>query len=274
VFLHEQKLYPRSELTKHRLEGDPELKLKPHSFCEYCKVWLFSDEELFLHCYQTHETCFICESDGVKYQYFKDYAHLEKHFEEAHFPCKEKSCLQERFVVFRTEFELKAHRVAVHLKGQKLPRRERIVQLSFPTLSFSAQFTYSPLQNHRPLPRNRYAYNIEDDNEDQQQSLLPPSTVNNTNTLTPFRLRIDESNLSSLSSSTQAPLLKRNVHNQPPSSSSSSSTSEHSKSLTKEELAKYISFNRDKNTSLFIVFFHSFHHHHHPHHHHHIISFI
>jgi hypothetical protein len=231
VFLHEQKLYPRSELSKHRLEGDPELKLPPHSYCEYCKTWLFSDDELFLHCYQTHETCFICESDGIKYQYFKDYAHLEKHFEEAHFPCKEKSCLQERFVVFKTEFELKVHRVSVHLKGQKISRRDRTVPLDFPTLSFSAQYTNnddisSALSTRQPLPRNRYANNIEEESDE----LVSPSSANNTNTnsniVAPFRLRFNESNSFLLNS--QVNLQKR---------TSSSSANSPRKPLTKEELA-------------------------------------
>jgi hypothetical protein len=122
VFVHEQKLYSKAELPKHKREGDSELKLRPHSWCEYCKMYLFGEDELFYHCQDKHETCFMCEAQGIKWQYFRNYEHLERHFGTRHHLCRDHECLQRKFVVFDSPIELQAHRLAVH--GKQMSKQE------------------------------------------------------------------------------------------------------------------------------------------------------
>lgn len=122
VFLHEQKLYSKLDLPKHKREGDSELKLKPHAWCEYCKQYLFGEDELFYHCHDKHETCFLCEAKGVRWQYLRNYDHLERHFDARHHLCHDKECLARKFVVFDSPIELQAHRISVH--GKQMSKQE------------------------------------------------------------------------------------------------------------------------------------------------------
>lgn len=61
VFLKEKVLYTPELLEKHKREGDKLLNIKPHPVCDYCKTTFFSEEELYIHCKEKHETCFICD---------------------------------------------------------------------------------------------------------------------------------------------------------------------------------------------------------------------
>jgi hypothetical protein len=61
VFLQEKVLYTAELLEKHKKEGDKLFNIKPHPVCDYCKTTFFSEEELYIHCKENHETCFICD---------------------------------------------------------------------------------------------------------------------------------------------------------------------------------------------------------------------
>lgn len=122
MFLHEQKLYNKTELPKHKREGDAELQLKPHAWCEYCKQYLYGEDELFYHCQDKHETCFLCEAKGVRWQYFRNYDHLERHFDARHQLCRDEQCLARKFVVFDSPIELQAHRISAH--GKQMSKHE------------------------------------------------------------------------------------------------------------------------------------------------------
>jgi len=50
---------------------------------------------------------------------------LERHFDSAHFLCKDPNCLAKKFVVFKSKFDLQAHDVANHLAQRKLSRAEK-----------------------------------------------------------------------------------------------------------------------------------------------------
>lgn len=114
VFFCEKVLYNPEELRLHNKNGDKERNIKPHPSCDYCKKVFFSEENLYYHCKDNHETCFICDRQNVRFQYFRDYKHLEGHFRSAHFLCTEMHCLSARFVAFSSQFELKAHMVSAH----------------------------------------------------------------------------------------------------------------------------------------------------------------
>eukprot|EP01125_Pyxidicula_operculata_P001310 TRINITY_DN11205_c0_g1_i1.p1 TRINITY_DN11205_c0_g1~~TRINITY_DN11205_c0_g1_i1.p1 ORF type:complete len:659 (-),score=173.58 TRINITY_DN11205_c0_g1_i1:62-2038(-) len=133
VFLHQQVLYTKEELQKHLNGGDPDLRIKPHPLCKFCHQKYFSDEELFKHLTEKHETCFICDMDGVRFQYFRDYSHLEQHFRNKHFLCEDPQCLKDRFVVFKNKMELQAHSVHYHLSSMSRDEQAsaRRLELSF-----------------------------------------------------------------------------------------------------------------------------------------------
>lgn len=96
---------------------------KGHPMCEICKTRYYSDDELFVHCRDSHEKCFICERTSGIPQYYKDYEQLQIHFRRDHFACPHKDCVEQRFVVFPTELDLKAHQLSEH--GNELSKDVR-----------------------------------------------------------------------------------------------------------------------------------------------------
>lgn len=86
-------------------------EFKGHPKCEFCDRALYSSDQLYEHLERNHFTCHICEKDGHRFQYYKDYNQLEKHFGSAHYLCPERDCLEKKFIVFRTLLDLQAHEV-------------------------------------------------------------------------------------------------------------------------------------------------------------------
>lgn len=71
-----------------------------------------------------HEQCFICKRyDETRDEYHRDYPALERHFRKKHFLCDAKECLEQKFVVFESDLDFKAHQVAEH--GGELSSREK-----------------------------------------------------------------------------------------------------------------------------------------------------
>ncbi|KAK1927275.1 putative cytoplasm protein [Papiliotrema laurentii] len=138
-FAHEQTLYPPhllalhdpSRLKRHQRPPKPkgdEIELvkswdAPHPVCEFCHLAFFGPDELFAHMRKTHEECFVCKNLGEPHVYFKDYEKLESHFHADHYPCMQQSCLEQKFVVFPNEMDLRAHLVSAH--GENMSARDR-----------------------------------------------------------------------------------------------------------------------------------------------------
>ena len=124
VFAHEHTLYTQKELNTHFKSGaskDPEAGFRGHPECLFCRRSFYGDDELFEHCRDRHERCHICDrlaaSQGqtnARPQYFRDYNDMERHFRADHFLCTEKHCLDQKFVVFASDLDLKVHRMEVH----------------------------------------------------------------------------------------------------------------------------------------------------------------
>ncbi|CAO1614811.1 unnamed protein product [Jaminaea pallidilutea] len=115
IFAHEHTLHTRQSLAAH-MRTD-------HRFCEFCNQHFYSDDELFPHMRDRHEQCHICKLDeALRWQYFRDYKMLETHFRTDHFLCPVQSCLEQKFVVFDSEMDFKAHQVAEH--GAQLSSKE------------------------------------------------------------------------------------------------------------------------------------------------------
>lgn len=124
IFAHEHTLHTSQSLAAH-MKSD-------HRYCEYCHTHFYSDDELFVHMRDRHEQCHICKASGgeaAKWEYYKDYRMLEQHFRTKHFLCLQKDCLEQKFVVFASEMDLKAHQVEVHkaeLSSKELQEAMRI----------------------------------------------------------------------------------------------------------------------------------------------------
>ena len=138
VFTHEHELFTDQELNKHLRKGDDnpgavnQSGFKGHPECGFCRQRFYGDDELYVHCREKHERCFICDRRGGQPQYFVDYHSLELHFRKDHFPCIEPSCLDKKFVVFASEMDLKAHQLEEHgdTLSKDVRRDARVVDLS------------------------------------------------------------------------------------------------------------------------------------------------
>ena len=63
------------------------------------------------------------KSPNLTHYSFKDYPALEKHFVSDHHPCPDPSCIEKKFVVFGSQFDLRGHQVEEH--GAHLTNKER-----------------------------------------------------------------------------------------------------------------------------------------------------
>ena len=105
-----------AELKKHECNGDGVASgFRGHPLCQFCKPKRFYDLMLLHdHLNKEHYKCHICENDGKRNQFFKDYNSLNRHFDKEHYLCHDPQCLMARFVVFTTEIDLRAHEIDVH----------------------------------------------------------------------------------------------------------------------------------------------------------------
>lgn len=118
IFAHEHTLHTEQSLAAH--------ERAEHRLCEYDRLWFYSDDELFSHMRDKHEQCHICKARGTeeeRWKYYRDYDMLEKHFKKHHYLCQNPQCLKDKFIVFDTELDFKAHQVEVH--GNELSTKER-----------------------------------------------------------------------------------------------------------------------------------------------------
>lgn len=133
LFTHERKYYNRKDLVRHRREGDPDdSSFKGHPLCEFCDERFFDDEALFKHLRKDHYFCHFCDADGHQY-FYAEYPDLRRHFQKDHFLCEEPECEEQKFVVFRTEIDLKSHRLERHggLMSKSASKEARRVELEF-----------------------------------------------------------------------------------------------------------------------------------------------
>ncbi|KAJ3037011.1 hypothetical protein HDV00_002144 [Rhizophlyctis rosea] len=132
LFTHEHTLYTRQTLARHNEEGDPEDRsFKGHPQCGFCKTRFYGQDELFEHCREHHEQCFLCQRKGIRNQYYRDYNDLEDHFRNDHILCPDKECLEQKFMVFDSEIDFKAHEMEVHRGASQRRGRGEQIQLDF-----------------------------------------------------------------------------------------------------------------------------------------------
>ncbi|WVQ72092.1 hypothetical protein IAR50_001637 [Cryptococcus sp. DSM 104548] len=139
-FAHEQTLYPPHLLPLHdpsrikrgqkppRTRNEQEAELvksweAPHPVCEFCHLAFFGPDDLFKHMRIDHEECHVCREQGNRHVYFENYIRLEQHWRDDHYPCTQPQCIEDRFVVFGSELDLRAHMMEVH--GNQMSARDR-----------------------------------------------------------------------------------------------------------------------------------------------------
>ncbi|KAI5358683.1 hypothetical protein Slin14017_G109660 [Septoria linicola] len=138
VFTHEHELFTHAELKRHEKFGDDnpgavdQSGFKGHPECGFCRRRFYGDDELFSHCREAHERCHLCDrrNGGNSPQYFMNYDALEKHFNKDHYPCQDQECQENKFVVFDSEMDLKAHQLEQHPNGLSKGRDARRVDIS------------------------------------------------------------------------------------------------------------------------------------------------
>ena len=70
VFTHEHELYTDKELNTHLTKGDDnpgavdQSGFKGHPNCGFCKRRFYGEDELYVHCREAHERCFVCDRRG------------------------------------------------------------------------------------------------------------------------------------------------------------------------------------------------------------------
>lgn len=159
AFTHEHQLFTFGDLRKHERLGDDnpgaldQSGFKGHPECGFCRQRFYGDDELFLHCREKHEKCFLCErrNEGRQPIYYRNYEDLERHFAKDHFQCIDAECQAEKFVVFDSEMDLKAHQLSRHPNGlSKDARRDaRLVNMS----GFEFRNPYQPARGGRGSTR-------------------------------------------------------------------------------------------------------------------------
>ncbi|KFZ14638.1 hypothetical protein V502_05979 [Pseudogymnoascus sp. VKM F-4520 (FW-2644)] len=139
VFTHEHDLFTDKELQLHMSKGDdnPGAKdqsgFKGHPLCSFCGQRFYGDDELYVHCRQKHERCFLCDrADSRNPHYYVNYESLEAHFKKDHYMCMERECQEKKFIVFSSEMDLKAHQLEDHANtlSKDVRRDARVVDLS------------------------------------------------------------------------------------------------------------------------------------------------
>ncbi|XP_073150546.1 uncharacterized protein [Henckelia pumila] len=182
VFICEQKLYTRSQLTQHTNTGDSEVDgteserggFMGHPRCEFCTTPFYGDNELYTHMSTEHYICHICQRQHPgQYEYYKNYDDLEIHFRRDHFLCEDEDCLGKKFIVFQSEAELKRHNTLEH--GGRMSRSKRSAALQIPT---SFRYQRSSEQDHR---RGR-GRTFQRDLSDNQLSLAIQASLETANT--------------------------------------------------------------------------------------------
>ncbi len=137
VFISEQLLYTKNQLSKHLKQGDDDGPMsrstgfKGHPECAYCSKRFYGENEQYEHMTRVHEECFLCKrSNPHTHVYYQNYPALEVHFKQDHHMCLHQSCLEQKFVVFSTEQELKTHMAREH--GGDMSKAEKKQALSLP----------------------------------------------------------------------------------------------------------------------------------------------
>lgn len=149
VFTHEHELLTAKELQQHMRKGDDnpgavdQSGFKGHPLCSFCGTRFYGDDELYIHCRDSHERCHICERvNGGQPVYFVNPDALAEHHRKAlnHFPCPDPECVRSKVIVYDTLMDLKAHQLEQH--GSTLDKDSRRDARAVDMSSFDYRSSY------------------------------------------------------------------------------------------------------------------------------------
>ncbi|KAL3418005.1 E3 ubiquitin-protein ligase hel2 [Phlyctema vagabunda] len=181
VFTHEHVLFTDKELQRHMSKGDDnpgavdQSGFKGHPLCGFCGQRFYGDDELYVHCREKHERCFICDRQGGAPDYYINFESLQSHFRSAHFPCMERECVEDRFTVFASEMDLKAHQLQTHgsTLSKDVRRDARTVDIS----SFEYRAPYVQERRGGGSQREQRDGRGRGRGRDPNAEAIPPSTA-------------------------------------------------------------------------------------------------
>jgi len=75
VFAHEHALYTARQLERHYKVGDQNVEsgFKGHPKCEFCDIVFYDNDQLYVHCRDRHEECYLCARNGIRHAYYENY---------------------------------------------------------------------------------------------------------------------------------------------------------------------------------------------------------
>lgn len=106
--------YEFGKLSAHRKGTLKEPGFNGHSFCLHCNKYFFNLELLKRHCHNVHQLCTVCETLGLRLQFYNTYAALEEHYKAKHYCCTDSLCLSNKCYVFVNKSELWEHYLSQH----------------------------------------------------------------------------------------------------------------------------------------------------------------
>jgi len=189
VFLAEQNLYDPKQLPIHLVEWDGGEQSKKgkrgHPICKFCNTYYYGSDQLYDHLSKNHFTCFICERNGILYQYFNDYAKLRHHFHDEHFPCMHPDCLEQKYIVYADEITLRSHEISTHLDMSKMSKgQKRNVTQIGNLINFGQQPSSSSFssqqqqQQQQQQPVNHFRSNNSNNSSNNIANAPAPQTFN------------------------------------------------------------------------------------------------
>ncbi|KAI7901161.1 uncharacterized protein BX663DRAFT_553400 [Cokeromyces recurvatus] len=192
IFSHEHTLYTQAQIQKHYREGDAsfnkddETGFTGHPECVFCRTRFYGADELFEHCRDKHEQCHLCVRRGIQHQYYANYDSLEKHFKKEHYLCPYQECLNNKFVVFDSDIDLKAHEVKEH--GNLLSRQQRAKQSEARRVDVNLSYAGSPHQQQRSNNSSRNSNPVNLASAEEFPNIDGSTTTNNVTALLASRL--------------------------------------------------------------------------------------
>lgn len=119
-FWYEFLSYSPESLGKHRRGQLKEPGFEGHVYCPFCSIWLYNKEVAKKHCNSEHQICTVCESMGIRFQFYKSFAELEAHYRSKHYCCDNAVCLKNYCYVYAYKSELCAHSLTRHGQEKQL----------------------------------------------------------------------------------------------------------------------------------------------------------
>lgn len=119
-FWYEYVTYTPESLNKHRKGTLGEAGFDGHIHCPFCALWLYNKDCAKRHGNYNHQICTVCDSLGIKFQFYRDYAQLEEHYRSRHYCCDSPACIRNYCYVYAYKSELCVHCMSVHGKEMQI----------------------------------------------------------------------------------------------------------------------------------------------------------